>query len=155
MLSVYANCKQNANLQSRSQAVGPLLPQMLLALLEIAPGQSSQHHASADLGALLVAACKKLTGAQNRVGQAQKPSLQVPGRGAAAMSRLAWVVLKGWQGLLAAVHVTTERSTLLAAAADRTVAGGTAAGDTGAVLPKDLPTTCLRATCAFLTGRTS
>lgn len=155
MLSGSARCKQDANLQSRSQAVGPLLPQLLLALLEIAPGQSSQHHASADLGALLVAVCKKLTGAQNRVGQAQKPSLQVPGRGAAAMSRLAWVVLKGWQGLLAAVHVTTERSNPLAAAAGRIVAEGTAAGDIGAVLPKDLPTTCLRAVCAFLTGRAS
>ena len=101
-----------------------------------------------------MAVCKKLTGAQNRVGQAQKPSLQVPGRGAAAMSHLAWVVLKGWQGLLAAVHVTTERSNPLAAAG-RIVAEGTAAGDIGAVLPKDLPTTCLRAVCAFLTGRAS
>ena len=154
-MSVSARRKQDANLQSQSQAVGPLLPQMLLALLEIAPGQSSQHHASAQLGALLVAACKKLTGAQNRVGQVRKPSLQVPGRGAAAMSRLAWVVPKGWQGLLAAVHVTSEVSAPLVAAAGRTVAEGTAAGDTGAVLPKDLPTTCLKTAYGFLIGRTS
>ena len=71
------------------------------------------------------------------------------------MSRLAWVVLKGWQGFLAAVHVKTERDIPLAAAAGRTDAEGTAAGDTEAVLPKDLPTTCLSAVYGLLTGRRS
>ena len=120
---------------------------MLLALPETAPGQSIQTSRPGTIESAAPAQSAAggcLRQAQERLGrQPRKASLQVPGRAVAAMSRLAWVVLKGWQGLLAAVHVKTESCTPLAAAAaaDSTDAESTAAGDTGAVLPKDLPTT--------------
>ena len=143
--SVSARCKLNANLQSQSQAVGPLLPQMLLALPGTAPGQprptSCLSAARSAAPAWSAAHACLRTAQEHSDGQVWQASLQVPGRAAAAMSRLAWVVLKGWRGLLAAVHVRTERDAPPAAAAGHRDAEGTAAGDTGAALPKDLPTT--------------